>query len=93
MQQASQSRPAYSHFSPIVCILSTAGGGLGEGLGEGRKVVGAAEVVAKVGIRTQADLPRCLHQRCEDVHRPRSKLAAGVLPADRSNNVLKGEVR
>jgi len=39
---------------------------------------GAAEAVAEIGEGAYAQLLRCLHQRCEDVHRTGASLATAV---------------
>ena len=39
---------------------------------------GAAETVAEIGEGTYAQLFRCLHQRCKDVHRMDASLATAV---------------
>ena len=59
-------------------ILSNASGSLLDGLGEGRELERTAESVAQVSVGAQAELLRCLHQRCEDVHGTDSAFAAAV---------------
>lgn len=58
--------------------LSTASSGPQDGLGVSRPVERTAEAIAEVGIDAQAELFRGLHERCEDVHRTDSALAAAV---------------
>ena len=63
-------------------ILSTASGSRlrcnPDGLCERGHFKGAAEAVAEIGEGAYAQLLRCLHQRCEDVHRTGASLATAV---------------
>ena len=71
-----------SHFGLAESILSTASDGRlscnPDGLWERGHVEGAAESVTEVGKGTDAQLLRCLHHRCEDVHCMDASLAAAV---------------
>ena len=69
-------------FRDLSCILSTASGSRlrcnPDGLCERGHFKGAAEAVAEIGEGAYAQLLRCLHQRCEDVHRTDASLAPTV---------------
>jgi hypothetical protein len=69
-------------FITKIRILSTAGGrwiGVMEyRLCEGGHLEGSTESVTEIGEGTYAQLLRCLHERCKDVHRMDASLATAV---------------
>ena len=80
--EAGGGRLTDSDFNTHRGILSTASGSRWrcnpDGLCERGHFKGAAEAVAEIGEGAYAQLLRCLHQRCEDVHRTGASLATAV---------------